>query len=94
MAARSQLDAVTGSYDLYAAGQEASAEGGAQAAAAQKAYANSLAAMPPATGAGFSASPAGHLPALPAARRPPAGPDVIRPELPASGSPAGPVRWR
>lgn len=99
MAAGPQLDAVTSSYYLYVAGQEASAEVGAQAAAAQEAYANSLAAMPPATRETAkhrirTSASAEHLLALPAARRPPAGPDVIRPELPASGTPDGPGRRR
>ncbi|MFI0406579.1 NlpC/P60 family protein [Actinomadura sp. 3N508] len=49
LAAKPQLGAVTKASDLYTKAQEAAAVGGAQAAAAQKAYNDALAKMPPAT---------------------------------------------
>ncbi|MEV6329622.1 hypothetical protein [Streptomyces sp. NPDC051909] len=49
LAAGPQLEQVTGAYELYTAAQEAAAKGGEEAAAAQKAYKDALAEMPPAT---------------------------------------------
>ncbi|MEL3944502.1 phage tail protein [Streptomyces sp. LNU-CPARS28] len=49
LAAGPQLEQVTSAYELYTAAQEAAAKGGAQAAAAQQAYRDALAEMPPAT---------------------------------------------
>ncbi|MEV6681369.1 hypothetical protein AB0N09_31535 [Streptomyces erythrochromogenes] len=49
LAAGPQLEQVTSAYDLYTAAQEAAAKGGEEAAAAQKAYKDALAEMPPAT---------------------------------------------
>ena len=48
-AVQPQLSAVTKASDLYTKAQEAAAKGGKQAAAAQEAYKNALAKMPPAT---------------------------------------------
>ncbi|MEU9793835.1 hypothetical protein AB0E27_24940 [Streptomyces sparsogenes] len=48
-AVKPQLTAVTEASDLYTKAQEAAAKGGKQAAAAQEAYKNALAKMPPAT---------------------------------------------
>lgn len=49
MAAGPQMASVTASWDLYGAAQDAAAKGGKEAAAAQKAYTDALAAMSPAT---------------------------------------------
>lgn len=49
LAAGPQLEQVTSAYDLYTAAQDAAAKGGEEAAAAQQAYQDALAKMPPAT---------------------------------------------